>query len=247
MKIFVTGFQRSGTTLIKDLIDKHPDVKIMFHESKPRILGRTKKELYNAKEIKHKIIPNNYQGTKDEFFKINFSLKNDNWGEKIPYYFPKITKRGGGYVWNYCYRWNKYFESDSRIIHIVRHPFDVAQSTVNRGFAKHIGRVIKQYSITVPFVIDNMRDIENLLHIQFETLLKKPEEILKKVYEFCNLDSSDDIVKRILNDKNIFRYGKVNPKRAYQFKKKNLNWEKYDINPILEKLNTLEGIHYEIE
>jgi hypothetical protein len=247
MKIFVTGFQRSGTTLVKDLIDKHPDVKIMFHESKPRILSKNKKELYNSKKIKHKIIPNNYQGTKDEFFKINLSLKNDNWGEKIPYYLPKITKQGGGFVWNYCIRWNNYFEKESRIVHIVRHPFDVAESTVKRGFKKHINQVIKQYQWTIPIVIDNIQKVENVLHIQFETLLKEPEKILKKIYKFCNLDYSDDVIKGVLSNKNIFRYGKINPKRAYQFKKKNENWKKYDINPILKKLNTLEGINYEID
>lgn len=56
MKILVIGFQRSGTTLTRKLIEAHPDVSEIFHEK--RILNKPKK----LAEIEYKI-----------------------WGDKVPW------------------------------------------------------------------------------------------------------------------------------------------------------------------
>jgi len=62
MKIFITGFQRSGTTLLRRIIHFHPDVRAILHER--NILKRG-------------------------FNNIKFNIDKENWGEKLPWFSSK--------------------------------------------------------------------------------------------------------------------------------------------------------------
>jgi len=240
MKIFITGFMRSGTTLLRDLIEKHPDVKKMFHER--GIISVSKKDLYKAKVlpdvrfINRQSIKKNkkVKGIKKTQFRVNFSLRKDNWGEKIPYYERYITKgrfRGG--IIKYCNRWNSYFKNDSVIIHIVRHPIDVAISSVRRGFSISHKKCLIHYFRSVPFVIKNTKRYRNLLTIKYEDLVLNPEDTLKIIFLHCGLNSNQKIIKDIINRKDIFFYGKMKKSRAFSYKKREQNIK---INKLLERL-----------
>lgn len=242
MKILVTGFQRSGTTLLKDLIWKHPDVAHMFHEV--ALLKFSKKHLLTANFLPDKKIKNNYQGVMPYQFKVNFSLKKGTWGEKIPYWGPKVYKGYNKFVTRYCRQWNKYFGDKARIIHIIRHPMDVAISTKNRGFTKGITRPIKVYKTTMPQVLNLMQDIDNIKHVQFENLVTNPEKTLREIYQFCGLRHGDKILHRIIHNKNIFRFKTINKKRAYNFKRMNVNIRKYNLRQVLILLNQVDGINF---
>ena len=111
MKILLVGFQRSGTTLLRRILQVHPEIHRVFHE--PFLLNITK--------------------TKDQV--LQFAQKNgisnplkETWGEKVPYY-PAVRKHN---VVKYCEKWNEYFGKESIIIHIVRHPYDIANSVVKK-------------------------------------------------------------------------------------------------------------------
>ena len=106
MKILIIGFQRSGTTLLRRMLHGHPEVRRMFHEEFLLKKCQSKDSLYKYL-INHKISPDK-----------------DTWGEKVPFY-PSVRKIS---VLKYCDIWNDYFGEDARILHIIRHPIDVAFS-----------------------------------------------------------------------------------------------------------------------
>lgn len=107
MKILVVGFQRSGTTLLRNVMENHPDVQKMFHE---KFLLK-----YKNGQIKNMLAGlGNPEGT---------------WGEKVPYYTRRIRRGVGMHVEEYCRRWFKMFKAEARVLHIVRHPLDVGLSS----------------------------------------------------------------------------------------------------------------------
>jgi len=106
MQVLVTGFQRSGTTLLRRLLQLHPEIKKVFHEQvllkrEPRML----KVYLRSKKV---------------------HVKRDNWGEKVPYYNKIKTEP----VERYLRDWMTRFSIRGKIIHIVRHPYDTANSVV---------------------------------------------------------------------------------------------------------------------
>jgi len=118
MKILVIGFQRSGTTLLRRLIDLHPNVLWILHET--RLLS--KEGLTNVNVIS-RYIKNNISNA--ESYKFATILKK-NWGEKLPWY------GNGSNIIYYANKWSNIFRDESKIIHIVRHPIDVALSNVEK-------------------------------------------------------------------------------------------------------------------
>lgn len=244
MKILVIGFQRSGTTLLKDLIWKHPQVKHMFHEV---ALAKFQKDhLMNSLWLPDKSIRNNYQGTSWYRKEIDFDLDSCTWGEKVPYWMPKISKGFNGPVGKYCSIWNQYFRNEARILHIIRHPLDVGISTKKRGFTRGVRRPVNQYKKVLPVVLKQFKTfgIKNILHVQFENLVTKPKECLMRIYKFCGLGNGEKLVRGVINNKNIFRFKKINPERAFSHKESGRNPERYDLDEIINFLNTIKGIRY---
>lgn len=244
MKILVIGFQRSGTTLLKDLIWKHPDVVHMFHEI--TILRHTKEYIFNSKVLVDKAIKNNYQGVRKYKKEIDFDWQKDTWGEKVPYYGLK-TKDFKGWPTKYCKRWNSFFRRQSRILHIVRNPIDIGISTRNRGYSRNISIPTEVHKKAMQTIVGYFKDVPNVKHVQFEKLLVYPEELLKDIFKFCKLDYSDETINEIINNKDIFRFGKINEERAYVFKNEGINPRKYHTKRAVNALNKLDGVSYNLE
>jgi len=229
MKIFITGFMRSGTTLLRDLIEKHPDVKKMFHER--GIISIPKKYLYKTKVLpdvrfidRHSMVKNRKgRWVIQTQLNVKFNLKKDNWGEKIPYRSAYISKGNfRGNIIKYCNRWNNYFKSESVIIHIIRHPIDVTISSIRRGIYSKHQDCLEPYIKSVPFVIRSTQNYKNLLTIKYEDLILNPNKTLKIIFLHCKLNNNPEVIKKILQ-KNIFLFGKINRDRALSYMKREQN------------------------
>ena len=227
MKILVIGFQRSGTTLLRKLIQMHPDVSCIIHE-KRLLKQRNKKEIYNyVKNYK-------YCG------KCNPEI--DIWGEKVPFWIAKEQP-----MISYCLKWIDLFD-DGKIIHIIRHPIDVAISNLKKKNipAKTLDDTIMKYGKVYPRVLKTMSKISRMKNKQyiiiFEELVSSPRENLKNIFEFLNLNSSEDVLKKITSAKKdkLTYFDNINSERAFSYKKNDLqmiNDIHYDIPDYIKMIN----------
>jgi hypothetical protein len=203
MKILVIGFQRSGTTLLRRLIGLHPDVVSMMHEKKILKHGKSKKDVL--------IYVN----------KISKKCKIDNtWGEKVPFY-------GNDSILSYCKKWINIFGDEARIVHIIRHPIDVAISNVKmkKSPARSVEKAIKLYEKVYPKLLKEIEEIDTVrkktIVVSFETLVTNPKETMRQVFAFCKLRNDKKIIEDISSaKKDALRYfDGINSNRAFSYKK----------------------------
>ena len=221
MQILIIGFQRSGTTLLRRLLGCHPDVRKMFHED---------------------FLLNQF-GNRESLLKylrdLNINPYNDNWGEKTPFY-PSIRKKS---VKKYTKTWNKYFGKTSRILHIVRHPYDVGRSIKAKYKNQSILGALRTYNRAMPHIVDVLKSAPRCYSFKYEDLLLHPEKQIPKIMNFCQLRPFDYEARlaKFANPK----YQKLDPSRAFayvgNFKKTRVN-----IQPSIDVVNSIPGTKYKI-
>jgi len=213
-KILITGFKHSGTTMLMQLLRAHPQVGwIEMEESyiefdKPRewVIMMAKKRVANLKEKA--------------------------WGEKIPW-GNRDTDKDAKRVISFSKKWLKFFKHDGRIIHILRHPYDAASSSLPDGYIPD--EIVNQIMKTVPQYINYINNNLRSATIVYEDLLINPKKHLHNIFKFCGLTSSESIINKVINSKSL-EFGKINSDRAFAFKKKGIKSE-IDYNEIIEKVN----------
>jgi hypothetical protein len=65
-----------------------------------------------------------------------------------------------------------------------------------------------------------------------------------KIYKHCGVNPDFDFKKKMMQIKNP-RYQKINPERAFAYKRKDINSD-YKLKPVIEILNTIDGPKYEL-
>ncbi len=222
MKILIIGFQRSGTTLMRRIVQGHPDIKRIFHESFFLKKYLTKQELLKF------------------ISKKNINVKKDNWGEKVPFY-PNFQKYP---TLKYCDTWNEWFGDDSRILHIIRHPVDIAFSVVNKYKNKNFDMPINLYRTKMVKYIPLISLKKNTFTFKYEDLLMNSDILLPKIFEFCKVDKDVDFRKYLLTIPNS-KYTKLDQSRVFAYKKKEYKLN-YDLTEVLDIANKIDGPEYEI-
>lgn len=214
MKIFVIGFQRSGTTMLRRILHNHPDVSLL-HEQKTIKNGKTKEAM----------LKNVYR----RFPKLK---EKKHWGDKMPWY----DKRGSMII-SYAKKWAEFFGDEARILHIIRHPIDVSKSTVKLKWAKNHDTPIIYHTSSVPKVIEYINSDDRFINLTFEDLVTYKEDMIVKLCEFCKVEMNKTILKQILNGDYRYFDG-INSDRAFAFEREGVPKLKYK-PPKYKKL--LEG------
>jgi len=162
------------------------------------------------------------------------------WGEKVPFYGG--IRKGVGPV-PYCERWNKFFGKQSRIIPIVRHPYDVAFSVVSKyknikKISKPLGRYKKQMTGVIPKLLKQ----ERVLTIKYEDLLLNQDIVVPKIFKFCNIKEDIDFRKMLSKIENK-RYKFIDPSRAFAYNEKKFSTD-INIDDVIKICNMIEGPEY---
>ena len=212
-KILITGFQHSGTTLLAQLINSHPEVGwiefeegyIEFDKPKEWIVMMAKKRVPNLKKYA--------------------------WGEKIPW-GNRNNDKNGKRVIEFSKKWLKFFGKDARILHILRHPIDVAASgSLNNSPGREALHLIFK---SLPKYIDFINTDRRCATIVYENLLLNPELHLLKIFKFLNLRDDKEALKNVMNT--TLKFGRINPERAYAYRVKSNSNLEIDYDQFTERL-----------
>lgn len=195
-RIFITGFQRGGTTLLRRLVHSHPEVECIIHER--RILNRVK--TFDKKTI-NKVIKN-YKAWEGDV--------DGNWGEKIPW-----NSATGSEIITYINKWRQAFTENGKYINIIRNPADVGASNAKLGWL-HPTIVNNSWWKSTPKVIKFVEDLGGL-NIVYENLLLKPKEVLREIFIYCGLSYTEEVLDYLTGlDRQALRYfNKIDASRAF--------------------------------
>lgn len=195
-RIFITGFQRGGTTLLRRLLHNHPDIECMIHER--RILNRVKN--FEEKTIikvvkKYPKWEGNVEGI---------------WGEKVPWNSPT-----GQEIINYMNKWQKAFGDNACYINIIRNPIDAGKSNAKLDLLS-LSATKNNWDLSMPVVTRFINRIGGI-NIVYENLVITPKPVLKKIFDYCNLDCSRETIDYISSlDREALRYfNKIDSSRAF--------------------------------
>lgn len=200
VKVLIIGFRHSGTTMLMQLLRAHPQVGwIEFEESyiefdKPKewVLMMARKKVPDLKKFA--------------------------WGEKIPWALRENDIEGQRAI-KFSKKWLKYFKKDGRVLHILRHPIDVALSGHS---GNNVGKEeLKYMNRSLPKVIDFINSNKRCATILYEDLVINPEIYLPKIFDFLNLNSAKKIVNNVINTP--LKFGRINSSRAFAYKNKDVN------------------------
>jgi hypothetical protein len=211
IKVLITGFRHSGTTMLHQLIKAHPQVGwieneesyIEFNKPKEWILMFAKKSAGN--------------------------LKKNVWGEKIPW-GTRLTDIGGKRAISMINKWLKYFKRDARVIHILRHPLDVSLSGTG---IEGIEKTLRFINKSVPKVIDVINSNKRCSTIVYEDLVENPVVHLHNIFDFLQIMSDLHTISQVINTP--LKFGKINTDRVFAHKKLNLDI-KVDYNKLIDSL-----------
>lgn len=221
---FVTGLPRSGTKLLRDLLNNHSRISIPIIETVliPYFLKKygisynlndykNRKKVF--KDFENSTFYWNYKrmgiilDTENHFKKI----KNLDWriffNEIILYYGPKkknenliIGDKTPGYINHF--ELLKEIWPQAKLIHIIRDPRDYALS-VKKTWGRNIYRAAYRWSLTMASIHrNNFSKRDDYIEIYFEDLLNNASETLKKICDFLLIDYESNMSELLNSSEN---------------------------------------------
>lgn len=167
--LLIIGAPRSGTTLLASLISAHDDVAMLIEDRNFSIRKLTGKKILANKLC----IPNQIELTTSSNSLINYFKK--------LYLFQKRSSSK--------YNINDYLKLPGiKIISIIRNPNNVVSSIIERG-KKDMNIALYRWCRAIE-IIDYLKKkyIDNVLIVSFERLVNEPENVIRKVSLFLEIE-----------------------------------------------------------
>jgi hypothetical protein len=211
---FIVGFQRSGTTLLRMMLDSHPQVAVPFDtvglweryhfrlaeyghlrsESDVRriigdILQEERIKLWEVPLTVDKVVACHrlpcYPGIFDAFYLAYAREKNKElWGDKDPGNMHRIQLINGWFP-------------KSRIVHIIRDGRDACLSLLKQDFGyRDVLECAHAWAEEVRWVrrIGAVMGEDRYAEVIYEQLVQEPEREMRRLCEFLHLDYSGDML-----------------------------------------------------
>ena len=215
--IFLVGAERSGTTLLRLMLDHHPDITWLpefefvvdlvtdegkfpsldyFYEYLQIDTMTQERGLKIDKSLSYPELVNNF--IEQKLLETKKSLV----GATVHRNFERLL-----YIW-----------SDARFIHIIRDPRDVARSNIGMGWAGNVWYGIERW-IEAELLWEQFKkriSPERYIEIHYENLIYDPEKILTDICQFMNVNY-DPLMLDYDQDTS---YSKPNPNLVAQWRKK---------------------------
>jgi LPS sulfotransferase NodH len=197
--IFVIGTHRSGTSLIRRILDSHPNIAC---PPESYYIAHYTSILEDERSINALI---NYGYTEDEIYK---GLRKSASYFHEMYRVSKNKKRWADKTPQYVYHLNtieKLYKKSCKYVFVIRHPLDVAYSLYKRGWelegliintGDRIHDICKYVAESGKLQINFIETFpDNIFRVYYEDLMENPENILNNLCEFIQEPWSDTMLK----------------------------------------------------
>ena len=214
--IFITGLPRSGTKLLRDLMNKHSQISVPQIETVlfPYLLKKYGLEFdlnnsENFEMVKNEIQQSTFylnflkHGLSMDLENIPQTVPEMNWAglfeEILKFYGPKqyhqdliIGDKTPGYI-DHTELLLKIWPA-AKFIHIIRDPRDYLCS-VNQVWNKNIYRAAARWNRTI-MNLEQHRELnaQNMHTLYYEQLLDHPKETLTAICQYLNLEFEDSML-----------------------------------------------------
>lgn len=216
VKLLITGYMHSGTTMLMGLLRAHPQVGwIEYEKAYIEYVDKSKDWILMHGSRR---VPN---------------MKTHVWGDKLPWGWNAHEVKGTRAI-AFTKRWLKMFKKEARVLHILRHPIDVALS--GRGDTPR-ERIMKDIVTSVPAYIDFLNKNTRCATVVYEYLLMTQKSRLTEICKFLKIKSDEKSINKMINNTEL-KFGKINVDRAFAYRNKNIK-DEVDYNSTIRKVKVI--------
>ena len=209
--VFIVGLSRSGTKLIRDLLNQNDQIAIPDIETHfiPDLLERNLSLVEAYEKVKQSAFIKIYDSRGialpklESFEKL---LKTDSTTKFIELLL-KYYANEGSFKWDEKVIWGdktplylrhldileKHF-STSKVVHIIRDPRDRALS-VKKTWGKSMYRTTEKWRQEIEDSLPFRKDVNSMIEIRYEDLITHPEKTLTKVCEFLGVPFQEKMLQ----------------------------------------------------
>lgn len=188
---FLVGAQRSGSTLLRLMLDHHPQVACLHEFNFALLAANPDNSSPDAKTLKARLEQDRqyrYSG-----LSLDSSLT---YGEQVNQFLEDWRQRDGsgkpnvGVTIHFRYDLARLLWPDACFIHLVRDPRDVAPSVINMGWAGTAWHATDRWLEAEQEVDRYLGDLppDRFARVRFEDLVAHPERELTKLCKLLDID-----------------------------------------------------------
>lgn len=214
--IFVCGALRSGTTLLRLMIDSHPLLKNPGEFDYLIEYISNEGPLPTASQYKKSLETNRIF----RMHQLEIRAELSNYPDIVNDFVRQLSETDKRILLNVHRNFHRIPDvfPDAKYIHMIRDPRDVARSSIAMGWAGNLYYGVDHWIETEKSWDKLKKKLtdEQYLEFRFEDLIVEPENILTKLSTFCDTEYSD----MMMNYAGDSTYKRPDPSLIFQWKEK---------------------------